>query len=157
MNFSLSHAGSLCKYTGISFVAGAVTHGFFSETRSLATALIGVALYLAGGTLEKMANPRDSQSWGQMLLVGIVASIGLGFFTGGLQHFPDSPERSLWVVPAGFAMSLIATSLLTLGNRLPPRAVRIYGVIGMVLVTAASVYAGHYFEEHSPGHGQHSH
>jgi integrase len=35
------------------------------------------------------------QRWADLLGFGIVGSIGLGFFTGGLQHFPDSPGRSL--------------------------------------------------------------
>ncbi len=155
MSFQIGHVGALCKYNGISFVAGAVTHGFFSESRSLVTAAIGVVLYLAGGALEKMANPQDAHSWSQVLLVGIVASIGLGFFTGGLQHFPDSPQRSIWVVPVGFAMSLAATYLLTIGNKAPSRPIWLYGLIGMLLVTVASIYAGHYFEEHGPGHDHH--
>ena len=40
--------------------------------------------------------------------MGTLLSIGLGFFTGGLQHFPDSPARSAWVVPLGFAISILA-------------------------------------------------
>jgi hypothetical protein len=35
----------------------------------------------------------------------------LDFFTGGLQHFPDSPVRSAWVVPLGFAVSVPALAL----------------------------------------------
>jgi hypothetical protein len=27
--------------------------------------------------------------------------------TGGLQHFPDSPERSVWIIPVGYMISLI--------------------------------------------------
>ena len=38
MNFPLSHISSLCKYTGISFTAGAITHGFFSGERAIWTA-----------------------------------------------------------------------------------------------------------------------
>jgi hypothetical protein len=94
MNFPINHIASLCKYTGISFTAGAITHGFFSGERALWTALFGVVIYLVGGTLEKLANPDKDHSWTDVLVIGIVASIGLGFFTGGLQHFPDSPQRS---------------------------------------------------------------
>jgi hypothetical protein len=52
MNFPINHIASLCKYTGISFTAGAITHGFFSGERALWTALFGVVIYLVGGTLE---------------------------------------------------------------------------------------------------------
>jgi hypothetical protein len=52
-------------------------------------------IYLVGDALEKFINPNKDHSWTDVLVVGIVASIGLGFFTGGLQHFPDSPARRI--------------------------------------------------------------
>lgn len=157
MNFPLSHIASLCKYTGISFTAGAITHGFFSGERSFWTAAFGIAIYLVGGTLEKISNPDKDHSWTDVLAIGIVASIGLGFFTGGLQHFPDSPARSSWVVPVGFAMSLLAMYLMEGKGKIKPKSVLIYGGVSLVVVIAASVYALSYFNEHgSDGHG-HSH
>ena len=153
MNFPLSHISSLCKYTGISFTAGAITHGFFSGERAIWTAVFGVAIYLVGGTLEKIANPDKDHSWTDVLAIGIVASIGLGFFTGGLQHFPDSPARSSWVVPVGFAMSLLAMYLMEGRGKVKMRPVLIYGAISLALVIAASLYSLSYFNEH----GGHSH
>jgi plastocyanin len=157
MNFPLSHIASLCKYTGISFTAGAITHGFFSGERAIWTAVFGVAIYLVGGTLEKIANPDRDHSWTDVLAIGIVASIGLGFFTGGLQHFPDSPARSSWVVPVGFAMSLLAIYLMEGKGKVKIKGVLIYGGISLALVIAASLYSLSYFKEHGgDGHG-HSH
>ena len=157
MNFPISHISSLCKYTGISFTAGAITHGFFSGERSFWTAVIGIAIYLIGGTLEKIANPDKDHSWTDVLAIGIVASIGLGFFTGGLQHFPDSPARSSWVVPVGFAMSLLAMYLMEGKGKVKLKPVLVYGAISLVLVIAASLYALSYFNDHgSDSHG-HSH
>jgi uncharacterized cupredoxin-like copper-binding protein len=154
MSFPLSHISSLCKYTGISFTAGAITHGFFSGERSFWTAAFGIAIYLVGGTLEKISNPDKDHSWTDVLAIGIVASIGLGFFTGGLQHFPDSPARSSWVVPVGFAMSLLAMYLMEGKGKVKMRSVLIYGVISLALVIATSLYALSYFNEHGgDGHG----
>jgi hypothetical protein len=119
MNLPTAHFATLCKYAGISFIAGAVNHGFFSGERSLLTAAIGVLVYLVGGILEMRASPDGSQRWVDLLGLGIVSSIGLGFFTGGLQHFPDSPARSAWVVPLGFAMSLLAYWLMQGRDRAP--------------------------------------
>lgn len=164
MNFAADHIASLLKYTGISFTAGAVTHGFFSEERSLWTAVAGVALYLMGSALEKSSNPSEGQSWTAVLGIGILASIGLGFFTGGLQHFPDSPARSVWVVPLGFLMSLVAGYALTARGRVPMATVVRYGVISCLVVTLASLYAyerlhddhahdGHHETHGRPGHG----
>lgn len=153
MNFPLSHISTLCKYTGISFTAGAITHGAFSEQRSLITAAIGIAIYLLGGVLEKVAHPDKEHSWANLLAIGVVASIGLGFFTGGLQHFPDSPERSSWVVPVGFVMSLIAIYLMegkaVLKSAGSLKKIVIYGVLSSILITGASIYAGSYFS-HQP-------
>jgi uncharacterized cupredoxin-like copper-binding protein len=161
MNFPLSHIASLCKYTGISFTAGAITHGFFSGERAIWTAVFGIVIYLVGGALEKFINPDKDHSWTDVLVVGIVASIGLGFFTGGLQHFPDSPARSSWVVPVGFAMSLLAMYLLEGKGKVKVKSVFIYGIISLALVIAASLYALSYFNEHgSDGHSHdhgHSH
>lgn len=157
MNFPLSHISSLCKYTGISFTAGAITHGFFSGERSFWTAAFGIAIYLVGGTLEKISNPDKDHSWTDVLAIGIVASIGLGFFTGGLQHFPDSPARSSWVVPVGFAMSLLAMYLMEGKGKVKIRSVLIYGVISLALVIATSLYSLSYFNEHGGDGHSHDH
>jgi uncharacterized cupredoxin-like copper-binding protein len=156
MNFPLNHIASLCKYTGISFTAGAITHGFFSGERSFWTAVFGIAIYLIGGTLEKIANPDKDHSWTDVLAIGIVASIGLGFFTGGLQHFPDSPARSAWVVPIGFVMSLIAMYLIEGKGKVNRKKVFVYGVIGAVIVTAASIATFSYLQGHELEH-EHGH
>jgi hypothetical protein len=42
MSFATTHTATLLKYGGISFIAGAVNHGMFSESRSLITAAFGV-------------------------------------------------------------------------------------------------------------------
>lgn len=154
MNFPLSHIASLCKYTGISFTAGAITHGFFTGERALWTAAFGIAIYLVGGALEKLSNPDKDHSWTDVLAIGVVASIGLGFFTGGLQHFPDSPARSSWVVPVGFAMSLLAMYLMEGKGKVKARGVFIYGAVSLAIVIAASLYAlSHYTEHGGDGHG----
>lgn len=157
MNFPLSHIASLCKYTGISFTAGAITHGFFSGERAIWTAVFGVAIFLIGGALEKIANPDKNHSWTDVLAIGIVASIGLGFFTGGLQHFPDSPARSSWVVPVGFAMSLLAMYLMEAKGKVKAKSILIYGAASLVIVIAASVYALSYFNEHGVDSHSHDH
>ena len=155
MNFPLSHISSICKYTGISFNAGAVTHGFFTGERAIWSALFGIAIYLVGGAIEKIANRDKDHSWTNILAVGILASIGLGFFTGGLLHFPDSPARSSWVVPVGFSMSLIAMYLMNGKEKAKVKSALIYGAISITTVIVGSFYALHYFNEH--GSDSHSH
>jgi uncharacterized cupredoxin-like copper-binding protein len=161
MNFALQHAATLLKYGGISFIAGAVNHGFFSETRSLWTAAIGVLIYLLGSALEMRAFDQSKTTWRQVFGWGIVFSVGIGFFTGGLQHFPDSPSRSLWVVPLGFALSLV--SLLAMEGQAiaKTKSLLLYALCSLAVVCAGSYLAYSTFQNGSGGHAHdgpgHSH
>jgi putative flippase GtrA len=147
MNFPTTHLATLCKYTGISFIAGSVTHGVFSETRSFITAFIGIVLYLIASYLESRLRSDEPRKWTDIIAFGVLASIGLGFFTGGLQHFPDSPDRSLWVVPIGFVMSVLATHWLDVGLNVVPAKDRLrYSFVGLLTVIALSVSAWLYFD-----------
>lgn len=160
MGFQTQHMAMLAKYAGISFIAGSVNHGMFSEQRSLWTAALGVVFFLLGGFLEMRLSAPGSKRWVDLLGFGIVASIGLGFFTGGLQHFPDSPERSVWVVPLGFFLSLLALYFTEGRGQILPRQAAAYGTMAGAVVVAASV-AGLLLlprpaDNHAAGH-DHSH
>lgn len=149
-SFQQHHGAMLLKYSGISFISGAVNHGFFSGTRSLWTAAIGIVLFVLGAWLEHRlnANSNDTPSSGllQTLVLGTLLSIGLGFFTGGLQHFPDSPARSAWVVPLGFFISVLALGLSA--PRHWPRAATVYVLVVGTAVSAGSGAAWQWLERH---------
>jgi len=158
MSFATTHTATLLKYGGISFIAGAVNHGMFSETRSAITAAFGVFFYLLGSWLEMCVQDGERLSWADVLGFGIVSSIGLGFFTGGLQHFPDSPDRSVWVVPLGFALSLLAMYFMDWRTRLSVNRMLAYAFFSIAVVSACSVLAwtqlvGHAGDGHSHSHG----
>ncbi len=158
MSFATTHTATLLKYGGISFIAGAVNHGMFSETRSAITAAFGVFFYLLGSWLEMRVQDAQRLSWADVLGFGIVSSIGLGFFTGGLQHFPDSPDRSVWVVPLGFALSLLAMYFMDWRNRLSINRLIAYAFFSIAVVSACSALAwtqlvGHAGDGHSHSHG----
>jgi hypothetical protein len=158
MSFPLAHIATLCKYTGISFIAGSVTHGVFSEQRSLITAAVGIILYLLASYLESLAEPDKPVQWARIVTFGVLASIGLGLFTGGLQHFPDSPTRSLWVVPIGFVMSVLASFWLeSKESALPRKQSLTYAFAGALVVLALSVAAWFYFHGRpdASGHDHH--
>lgn len=158
MSFATTHTATLLKYGGITFIAGAVNHGMFSETRSAITAAFGVFFYLLGSWLEMRVQDAQRLSWADVLGFGIVSSIGLGFFTGGLQHFPDSPDRSVWVVPLGFALSLLAMYFMDWRKRLSVNRLIAYAFFSIAVVTACSALAwtqlvGHAGDGHSHSHG----
>ena len=157
MKFQTGHLATLAKYAGISFVAGAVNHGFFSEKRSFVTAGVGVVCFLIGAAMEMKAAPDGSKRWGDLLGFGIVASIGLGFFTGGLQHFPDSPGRSLWVVPLGFFLSLGAVYLSEGRGRIAPKPLAAYTLAaGATVLVGSAVAASYWGQSGGDGH-EHDH
>lgn len=158
MKFETEHLATLSKYAGISFVAGAVNHGFFSERRSFVTAGVGVLFFLIGAAMELKSAPDGAKRWADLLGFGILASVGLGFFTGGLQHFPDSPERSLWVVPLGFFLSLGALYFGEGRSRIAPKPLALYTAATGAAVIAGSVVAASYWgpkggDGHDHDHG----
>lgn len=137
-SFQRHHVAMLLKYSGISFISGAVNHGFFSGERSLWTAAAGILLFMCGATMEhRLAGEDRDAGLVQTLVWGALLSIGLGFFTGGLQHFPDSPGRSAWVVPLGFLLSIVA--FLASQSLRWSRGIAAYGIAGAAVVAAASV------------------
>lgn len=149
ITFQQQHAAMLLKYSGISFISGAVNHGFFSGERSLWTAAIGMVLFVMGAWMEHRQNPASRQAHASLwetLLWGSLLSIGLGFFTGGLQHFPDSPARSAWVVPLGFVLSVAALALNA--SWAVNRAILVYALVGGLLVSAGSYGAWQWLAQH---------
>ena len=158
--FGRYHSVMLLKYSGISFISGAVNHGFFSGERSLWTAALGIVLFVLGALLElfdKQITNQAHNGWASILLWGALLSIGLGFFTGGLQHFPDSPERSLWVVPLGFFVTVI--SLVLSADFKLNKPTLIYTVlVGAVVVVGSSAAFQYLKNSGAPSHHEgHSH
>ena len=154
-SLQIQHSAMLLKYSGISFISGAVNHGFFSGERSLWTAAVGIVLFVAGAWMEHRSQ-NNKQSLMESLWVGTLLSIGLGFFTGGLQHFPDSPARSAWVVPLGFAISIFAL-MFTLKMRFQ-RALMVYS-LSLGLAVCASSWAAYEAFKRNPewAAGGHAH
>ena len=148
--FQHHHGAMLLKYAGISFISGAVNHGFFSGERSLWTAAIGMVLFVLGAAMEHRLTDSEAEPAQagllRTLVLGALLSIGLGFFTGGLQHFPDSPARSAWVVPLGFFISVLALSLST--AHAWQRSTTVYVLVVGALVTLGSYGAWQWLQRH---------
>lgn len=136
LTFRRQHIAMALKYGGISFIAGSVSHGVFSGQRSFITAGIGVIAFILGMWLEN----KDKGEQGVVLLKSLAMStllaISLGLFTGSLQHFPDSPSRSLWAVPLGFAVSLVA--LVWVSQQTWTKSIRRYALTSFAVVLVGS-------------------
>lgn len=143
-SFSAKHLAMVFKYAGISFIAGSVSHGVFSGTRSLITAALGIIAFVIGTLMEyRYTALEERTSLTNTLLVGALLSVGLGFFTGSLQHFPDSPARSVWAVPLGFALSLIAFALMNRDKL--SAATKRYAAVSLASVAALAFGTYTYF------------
>lgn len=156
--FQHHHSAMLLKYSGISFISGAVNHGFFSGERSLWTAAVGIVLFVLGAAMEhRLSDTAHEQgsSLFRTLLLGALLSVGLGFFTGGLQHFPDSPARSAWVVPLGFLISVPALALNSPHDW--RRGSTFYTVLLGLGVTLSSYGAWQWLERNPQYMGSHGH
>lgn len=102
-----SHTATLLQYIGIGLISGAISHGFFSGFRSLVTAVIGVGVFVIWLTYERYL-VGSKVDLGRVLLIGIIFSISTAMVAGGIQHFLDSPWRSVWIIPLWYCISLIA-------------------------------------------------
>lgn len=102
MTFSRDHFSTLIKYIGISFITGAISHWAFSWTRSLLTGGFGVFCFIIGTLMED-----NNLSTTKAIFFSALLAIAIGAVTWWLQHFPDSPERSLLIIPVGYIASLL--------------------------------------------------
>ena len=99
------HVALIIKYTWISFITWALSHWFFSWERQIIICIIWVVLFIIWTLLEQKPEERDYM---RTIMLSSVFAISIWALTWGLQHFPDSPDRSVWLVPAWFLVSILA-------------------------------------------------
>ncbi len=100
--YNKKHFHSLLGYIGIGFISWAISHGFFSTTRSIIMAIIWIVLFLLSEILKE-----GEKSYLSLLVFWLVYGVSVGMLSGGFQHFLDSPLRSLRIVPVGYLVSLL--------------------------------------------------
>lgn len=152
------HVALIIKYTGISFITGGLSHGFFSWERQIITSLVGIWFFIVGTLLEQKPEERD---YLRTIIFSSILAVAIGALTWGLQHFPDSPDRSAWLVPVWFLVSLYA--YLALEKEVSYKKIHfIYGLLGFIFFVGLSavlytlVHAGYLWAwEH--GHGSSDH
>lgn len=148
MTFSRAHFSTIIKYIGISFITGAISHWFFSGTRSLLTGIVWVITFTIGTLLEE-----DTANTWTTIIAGAILAVGIGSVTGGLQHFPDSPERSLWITPLGFLISLIFFKVIH--AYILKKKDYIYAIIASIVVLISSIGIFILIENYIPSTANH--
>lgn len=148
------HIALIIKYTGISFITGGLSHWFFSWERQIITSLVWVVFFIIWTLLEQKPEERDYM---RTIIFSSILAVSIGALTWWLQHFPDSPDRSVWLVPVWFLVSTYA--YLALGKEVMYKKIHfVYAWLGFVFfiglsaILYALVHAGYLWAwEH--GHG----
>lgn len=63
------------------------------------------AIWLFLFVLWELLNKDAERSRWQTIFYGLLYSLSIGMISWGFTHFLDSPERSLWILPAGYFVS----------------------------------------------------
>lgn len=159
------HVALIIKYTGISFITWGLSHWFFSWDRQIITSLTWVVLFIIWTLLEQKPEERDYK---RTIIFSSILAVSIGALTWWLQHFPDSPDRSAWLVPVWFLISIFAYLSLQ-KESFYKKTHLIYTCIGFLffawlsailysLVQAWYLWAGehwHGWEHHWPGENTH--
>lgn len=99
------YLSDIFHYIWVWFIWWAISHGFFSWQRSIIMTLIWIWLFIFWELLQKQ-NIKNI-NYLKFLLVWVIYSISIWMINWWLQHFLDSPERSLWIIPLWFLLSLL--------------------------------------------------
>lgn len=97
------HFADILWYIGIGFISWAVSHWFFTWTRSIIMALLWIILF----TIHQYLKEERTHDYMQIILFGLIYSLSIGMISWWLQHFLDSPTRSLWIIPVWYFISYL--------------------------------------------------
>lgn len=129
------HVALIIKYTGISFITWWLSHGFFSGERQIITSLVGVVFFIVWTLLEQKPDERDYM---RTIIFSSILAVAIWALTWWLQHFPDSPDRSVWLVPVWFLVSIGA--YLALEKEVFYKKTHlIYTIVGFIFFIGVSV------------------
>lgn len=100
--YTRKHLISLLGYLGIWFIGWSISHWFFSWTRSIVMATLGIILFILSEYLQW-----GEKNYGHLIIGWLIYSVAVGMVSWWFQHFLDSPMRSLWIIPVGWIISTV--------------------------------------------------
>ncbi len=101
------YLSTILWYIGVGFISGAVSHGFFTWTRSLLMAGLWIILFV----IHQYLDDNQKKDYKEIIVYGLLFSLAVGMVSWGLQHFLDSPTRSIWIIPVWFVLSYVIYGL----------------------------------------------
>lgn len=123
--FHKEHLLTLGKYIAIWFLSGSISHWFFSWQKSVIMALLWLIMFFI---CESMSESK-SRNRKELVLFVLVFPISIGMVSWGLQHFLDSPMRSLWIIPLWYFLSLLLFQWKTPDPKRSTRTVLWFGAL----------------------------
>lgn len=99
------YLSDIFHYIWVWFIWWSISHWFFSWERSIVMAIIWFIMFIIWELLQKQ-NFKDI-NYLKILFVWVFYSLSIWMINWWLQHFLDSPERSLWIIPFWFIISLM--------------------------------------------------
>lgn len=86
-------------YLWVWFIWWSISHGFFTGTRSFVMAWLGIIIFLIAEFLKEW-----EKDYIETIIFWLIYSLAIGMVSGGFQHFLDSPQRSIYIIPIGFVI-----------------------------------------------------
>lgn len=97
------HLVDILWYIGVWFIWGAISHWFFSGTRSIVMAALWILLFV----LHEYLQDEKEKNYKDIIIYGVLYSLSIWMISWWLQHFLDSPIRSMWIIPIGYFFSYL--------------------------------------------------
>jgi hypothetical protein len=95
----------LARLLSIGFIAGAIVHsgGEFSPFHTT-IGILGVTFFVVGNYLKQTIIDKVETAGLErirFLLIALGLSFSIAMISGGVQHFPDNPKFSVYLIPIG--------------------------------------------------------
>jgi len=99
-------------FFGVGFISGGAVHlGEGVNVWDISLVVVGILLFVTGSYIQEVIfNKKNLIAEGiiPFLVYSLVLSIGVGMASGGIQHFVDTPQYSMFLIPIGLIIGLFA-------------------------------------------------
>ena len=90
---------NVLSYLWVWFIWWSISHWFFSGTKSIIMAALGIVIFLTAEFLKEW-----EKDYINTIVFGLFYSLCIGMISGWFQHFLDSPQRSIYILPIWFVI-----------------------------------------------------
>lgn len=119
---------NVLSYLGIGFIWWAISHWFFSETRSIIMAILWIIIFLIAELLKD-----EETDYINTIVFWLLYSVSIWMISWWFQHFLDSPTRSIWIIPVWFILWYIIYIYKNNRNDLTSKSTVYAITIGIIL------------------------